>query len=252
MLSDIHGNEEAFLQVLGKINVLNIENMIFLGDLVDYGAKPKECTQLLMEQNCQSVLGNHDAAVIDLISWASFGDRIRYSLNWTKGILTGKEKKFLKTMSEQKICLGSKALHASPIDNFFHYVHTVQDALIVFRLSRDLNFLVGHTHKAIAFSYNQRFQIKQILPLHDFIDSYQQSSFQLKLNPLMRYIINPGSVGQPRDNDNRASFAVLEHQNDIIDSVTWYRIPYDIAKTKKQINEAGLPSDFAERLQWGR
>ncbi len=250
LFSDIHGNLEAFEQVLGALKKQNVERYVFLGDLVGYGASPKECIQLLQqltkENGCVSIAGNHDYAVCGRTPYQHYAALARESIDWTKKILNKEEMSFLSDLplladplnafADQSQCEPFTIVHAnlsSPKD--WGYVWDIDDAYLSFQLLKTQLCFIGHSHKPIVFTSGQ------------MVDWFIEDTIHLKKD--LKYIINVGSVGQPRDGNPQASFAVYDTK---AGTVTIHRVDYDISKAQAKIRSAGLPKLLADRLAMGK
>lgn len=252
LLGDIHGNEEALRPVLAFLDSLELDEIWCLGDTVDYGPRPSQCLSLLRERSIGSLLGNHDAAAVDVISDQDFHPECSLSLQWTKTQLSFQDELDLREAPKQMPRPWGLLAHGSPQDPLWHYVEDQAAALLVFRLYRGRFFVVGHTHYAGVFALSERGPVAEIAVPMEHWNFAEFASGHIKLENDARYIVNPGSVGQPRDGDPRASFCVVGFHGPVVEEVTWYRLPYDWSKTAEQIRDAGLPISFAERLGRGR
>ena len=236
-ISDIHGNLPALQAVLADIAGQGASEVICLGDLVGYGGQPAECVDLLRARGIPCLKGNHEAAVTDPGELEDAGSGAMASMwRWTQDAL-GQDR--LRWLAELPMVLERapfQAVHASlhhPQD--WNYVLTTADAALHFvHQVRPLCF-IGHTHRP-AFWVAGEEAARDITSLET-----------LDLN--RRQLVNVGSVGQPRDRDERACYLLLRpDQSD----VWWRRVPYDVAAAQHAIEDAGLPVRFAERLRLGR
>lgn len=236
--SDVHGNIRALDAVLDAYSDLLPCGFLFLGDAVGYGAHPDQCLdRLLAISGARLVMGNHDRAILDLTYTAAFNAKATTAIEWTVDRLKGKYDDSLADRFEMTVeCDEYLAAHGSPLypEEFF-YIDSIYPAERVFQKFDFSLCFVGHTHVPIV--YNQIGGPKRPKPGKPF-----------DLDPSGRYIINPGSVGQPRDRDNRASFMVFDPDEG---TVTLHRREYDIEAEAKNIIEAGLPERSAERLFTG-
>ncbi len=237
ILSDIHGNLEALQTVLAAVRRLSIDRYICLGDSVGYGADPKACLETLRLLNPLGVLGNHDAAACGLDTAESFNERARQAIFWTEGLLDQAEKEYLAALPLTRLIDEIALVHGSlsaPPD--WEYVLSPADARPSFnRLPGRLCFF-GHSHLPGFFREKEG--------VIDFVPDEE-----VRLAPGCRYLINAGSVGQPRDRDPRASFILFDDRAEIIRIV---RVAYPIRKAQEKILAAGLPRFLAERLAVGR
>lgn len=242
IISDIHSNLEAFTAVLQKIDSLDVDGIIALGDIVGYNANPNECIETIKERKIKSVMGNHDLRACYLKEPDNFTTNARKAVLWTRSVLKKENLEFLKTLPKT-ISLHDKkgtALHGSLTNTVNTYILSPWIALENFKILENNPALppvcfFGHTHIRIAYQYIE----KRVLTLHEK---------EILLDPRSLYLINPGSVGQPRDRDPRASFITYDTEKSLIVS---YRVPYDIIICYEKIIKAGLPVELAERLKIG-
>jgi predicted phosphodiesterase len=236
IISDVHANIEALQAVMKDIKKRKLNEIVFLGDAVGYGPNPNECLEILTK-NCRILLaGNHDWAAIDLTEIAYFNQYAKAAIVWTRGVLSEKNQKLLRTFPIKKELKKDKALlvHSTPKEpEAWHYLLTLWDAEINFQYFNEMLCLIGHSH--IPF-------VIERLPSGEMVT--YNSAADLKISE--RYIINCGSVGQPRDRDPRACYAIMDD-----DRVDFIRVEYDVEKTQKKMREAGLPLPLIERLSRG-
>jgi len=223
VLSDIHSNLEAFQAVLKDMP--KVDSIICVGDFVGYGAEPNEVVELARSKDMRAVLGNHDYGAIARDK-SGFNPIAAQALLWTSEKLSGDNKRYLHGLPEQlNLTLGEKrvlVVHGSPRDPLFEYVFPDVSNQELFQLTRDVAadvVILGHTHA----------------PMTRMIQG--------------KLVVNPGSVGQPRDRDPRASYTILDIKGEV--EVTQKRVDYDIEKTANKIKSAGLPSELATRLFFG-
>lgn len=238
VISDIHANLTAFEAVLQDAGT--VDETWCLGDLVGYGPDPNQVVERLRAlPNLKCIMGNHDAAVLQRMELEAFNGDARASLNWTAGVLTPGNMAFLHTLAPQQMIDGSVTLaHGSPRDPTWEYVLNT--------LSARLNF--GHFHTQLCFVGHSHVQsIFELDEEHDRVSTAPNRVGQAV--PLThRAIINPGSVGQPRDRDPRAAYAFFDTRDN-----TWEarRVEYDVAAVQHRIEQAGLPPRHALRLAEG-
>jgi len=241
VISDIHANLEALTAVLNRIRTLQVDEIVNLGDVVGYNANPNECIDILRSEKILSVMGNHDAAAAGLEEPDNFNPQARAAVLWTREQLTGENKRYLIDLQRERSVRDFYLFHGS-IHDTNRYILFRDDAVDNFRelarlrKSPDLGFF-GHSH------------VMTILIEKDGIIATSLSHDDLFLQQGKRYLINPGSVGQPRDGDPRAAFLVYDDRDR---KVTFYRIEYDLRRSQDKIINAGLPPRLAERLSWGR
>jgi len=241
VFSDIHGNLEALEAVLNDVKRKKIDYYLFLGDLVGYGASPNEVVKRVLSlKRLFMVRGNHDKAVCGLDSIQTFNPIAAAAIEWTRknlhpkhlSVLSGLPKSPLIIHHEISIC------HGSPFDEDY-YIFGEFDAVEAFGFIETPLCFFGHTH--FPFIYAEKEQVVE----GTFI---QETPFELRLEKGTRYLINPGSVGQPRDRDPRAAYAIFDSKTN---RIKFYRVKYDVNQTQRKILEAGLPSALAERLALG-
>ncbi len=237
VLSDVHANIEALEAVLKDIEQRKIEDIIFLGDAVGYGPNPNECIDLLGGR-CKILLaGNHDWGTIGLTDVTYFNIYARRALEWTMGVITDKNRKILKSLPLKKELKDKDVLlvHSTPKEpEEWHYLLTLWDAEINFNYFDNAFCFLGHSHQPFIVEKARSGELV----------TYKESA-QIKGSG--RYIINAGSVGQPRDGEPRACYAVIDDkQVDII------RVPYDIVSVQNKMKKEHLPDLLIERLSAGR
>ena len=260
ILSDIHANLVALETVLSAAEG-QYDTVWCLGDVVGYGPKPNECTALVRERASLCVMGNHDWAVLGRpgINVDDFNPHARQAVLWTREQLNDANRAYLDQLPVTPVCPddGDDILvtHASPREPVWEYVLTPSVAMENFAVFDESICLVGHTHKPAVF----RWQLHDVLDgddehdMHqvatvDFLQPQLGTTVQLITSPRERLIINPGSVGQPRDNDARAAYAILD-----LGAMTWRyeRVAYPVELTQSQMQAAGLPKRLIDRLSFG-
>ena len=253
VISDIHGNLHAVEAVLAEIDRLAITEVVCLGDIVGYGPFPHKCVDLVIKCCSMIVRGNHEEAVINPEREIEFNGPAREAIMWTRGILGPLHLDALCRLAEtvhpheDVMCI-----HDSPADGPMDYVHDTAAASEAFPAFSEPVCLIGHTHVPVVFdaprvSDDDDDDDRQLMP-DDIIAYRPDPGVPMQLCPQRRYICNPGSVGQPRDADPRASFAVLD-MNDR--TFTIHRTMYDINAAQMATLKAGLPSVLADRLAIG-
>lgn len=237
VLSDVHANLEALDAVLKSVEQTGAEDVLFLGDAVGYGPNPNECIDLLVS-TCKVLLaGNHDWGAIGLTDSTYFNAYARDALEWTKGVITGENKNMLRSFPVKKALRDEDILlvHSTPKEpEEWHYLLTLWDAEINFQYLDNRFCFLGHSH--------QPFIIEK-LPSGELI-TYKDST---RIKERSKYIINAGSVGQPRDGDPRACFVIIDDEN-----VEIIRVPYDIVSVQNKMKKEHLPDRLIERLSIGR
>ncbi|HEY0789693.1 MAG TPA: metallophosphoesterase family protein [Chthoniobacterales bacterium] len=237
IFGDIHANLEAFLTVLADAREQLCDRFICLGDVVGYNANPKECLELVRELNCSVVVrGNHDEYVSSSTPLAQFNPLAQAAIQWTREQLSPEAKRWLQALPLVQASDAITLVHATLDDpGGWGYVLNQLDAAASFTEQTTPLCFFGHTHLPRLY-------------VHDHaVAGYTWQ--EVRLEPAKQYFINVGSVGQPRDGDPRAAYAVYDRDQR---SVQLRRLPYDFAATQAKILAAGLPSKLAERLAVGR
>lgn len=247
LLSDIHANLEALDACLASAPSFDV--IVNLGDIVGYGASPNEVTERSRELGKTFVRGNHDKAATGLMNLEDFNPMAAAAAVWTQNELTDENLQWLRALPHGPVALPDFAnvqfVHGSPNDED-EYVVTLGDALApLIALNVPLTFF-GHTHLQGGFFANGS-SADGFRPEYRTVG--QPESVALQLKPSSRYLINPGSVGQPRDGDWRAAFALYDTEGEI---VHFHRSPYNLKSAQDRIFAAKLPPRLATRLAAGR
>jgi predicted phosphodiesterase len=263
ILSDIHANLEALEAVLAAAEG-QWDELWNLGDLVGYGGAPNEVIDRIRPLQTLVVRGNHDRVCCGLTSALGFNPVARQAALWTQNELTPENLAWLKEVPQGPLSpphQGIEISHGSPLDED-RYILNIRDAWIPLQqMATPLTFF-GHTHVQGGFSQNgdQWHELHNGVPrasnsaLADLFGSPSQSgSSTIPLPPGTRHLINPGSVGQPRDYDWRAAYAIYTSETECDPAtITYHRIPYDLVRAQGRILMAGLPERLAARLREGR
>jgi diadenosine tetraphosphatase ApaH/serine/threonine PP2A family protein phosphatase len=238
VVSDIHGNLAALEAVLSAIEADAPDELWCLGDLVGYGARPNECCTLVATRSSVCLVGNHDLAVRGTIDLAEFSGDAGAAARWTREVLTEESLELLLAHEPQGTRAGVGLFHGSPRDPVWEYVLSDTVALASLELTTEPVVLVGHSHVALHVQLQE----------DGFAGGLSPAGTELDLSR-GRALINPGSVGQPRDGDPRAAYLLLD-----LDARTasFRRVEYDVARTQAEIREAGLPQALAARLGTGQ
>ena len=238
IIADIHSNLEAFQAVLDDVhNYGGFDHIWCLGDVVGYGPDPQACIDLLCNHEHLCVCGNHDLAAVGKIDISDFNFDAALANQWTSEHLTEANRQFLLNMPEIIIKGEFTIVHGSPCAPAWEYVSSTASASENFRCLKTPYCLVGHTHVPFVFEQDD-LVISQ---------SYWGRNDMLLLGE-KKLIINPGGVGQPRDHDPSASYAIYDSDEDML---CHYRVNYDIRLTQDKMESAGLPGFLIERLAWG-
>jgi predicted phosphodiesterase len=232
IISDIHGNLEALTTALSYIKENDIQDIYCLGDIVGYGPNPNECIELITEYCGKVVIGNHDHAALGLTSTEYFNDFAKISTYWTSLNLTRESKNFLLSLDFTQNSDEYLLVHSTPSEPaMWHYILSEMDAKHEFRHFKQKICYIGHSHFPIIF----------------FKSGYSRDQ-KFRLDHSTKYIVNVGSVGQPRDGNPKTCFCVYDSDNREIEYV---RLDYDVDKTREKIVKAGLPVFLADRLLKG-
>jgi diadenosine tetraphosphatase ApaH/serine/threonine PP2A family protein phosphatase len=237
VISDLHANSAALDAVLADAG--EIEAVWCLGDLVGYGPDPNECiarVRGLPQLVC--LLGNHDAAALHQIDTDNFNPDARTAIEWTRQTLSPEAYAFLQSLPEKVVVDLVTLAHGSPRQPVWEYLLDTRTATLNFNFFETPYCLVGHTHLPVVYYMADESRTARLVVPEAFM--------QMTLAP--RAILNPGSVGQPRDRDPRASYAILDTAQN-----TWEfrRVIYDIASVQKRMQAIGLPERHIQRLASG-
>ncbi|MCL2179366.1 MAG: metallophosphatase family protein [Proteobacteria bacterium] len=239
IFSDVHSNLEALVAVLKRAEELKVDRLISLGDVVGYGASPEECCRLVRSNTELTLLGNHDAAVVGRMDYSYYYGAARHVLDWTAGVLSEDSFRWLSGLpytyryGENVLCSHGAPFEPQAYEYVFSSDQIAQLLPEVLALPR-LSF-VGHSHLCKVF----RVLDGEVVERHEVA---------FELEPAAHYLISVGSVGQPRDYDNRACFVVLDEG---AQSMEFVRVEYDIATSAQKILDASLATSFANRLVMG-
>ncbi|HET6946999.1 MAG TPA: metallophosphoesterase family protein [bacterium] len=239
VISDVHANLEALEVVLADIEARGAEAVICLGDFVGYGPDPVACVERLRNRLAGAVVGNHDRAAVEQVDITDFNPYATAAIVWTREQLTDGVRDFLRELPERLQRAGFLAVHGSPrlpVDEYMLDAAVARDSFA----AADFHLcLVGHTHVPGIFVHDgEHVAALPFLPEQP-----------LALHAEQRYILNVGSVGQPRDGDPRAAYLWLDEGGA---SAMLVRLEYPVARTQEKMAAAGLPDLLVERLAYGR
>jgi diadenosine tetraphosphatase ApaH/serine/threonine PP2A family protein phosphatase len=237
VMSDIHSNLESLTAAFERLTP--DDGLLCLGDIVGYGPNPNECVALVRERATATVLGNHDVAAIDNFGLDYFNSAARKAIVWTQGVLEKENAEWLSSLGYELREPGYLMVHGAPVD-YFEYILDNPGAKKAFAATDAPLIFIGHSH--IAEYYTQS-------PDGRIAHGHMQRGGRLVLEPRARYIINAGSVGQPRDANADASFAFYEPA---ARTIAWERYPYEIERVQEKIRAAHLPESLSRRLALGR
>jgi diadenosine tetraphosphatase ApaH/serine/threonine PP2A family protein phosphatase len=255
IVSDIHGNLEALQAVLAaaRSGSESWDVLWNLGDLVGYGASPNEVIDTLRPISGPTVRGNHDRVCCGLSSMVHFNPTARAAARWTLEELSPENLLWLRSVPQGPLAPDAQGMpgervtlaHGSPLDED-RYIFNMRDAWAPMQQMTSAVTFMGHTHIQGGFAQNEN-AWQEIRPR--YFGSANAERWTLPLDPSARHMINPGSVGQPRDSDWRAAFAVLDT---VGCEITFHRVPYDVESAQARLRMAGLPDQLAARLRQGR
>ncbi|MBE9528037.1 MAG: metallophosphoesterase family protein [Proteobacteria bacterium] len=239
LISDLHSNLEALEATFERIDMLGLTEIVCLGDIVGYNTNPNECIDLLRARKVRSIMGNHDSRVAGLDNSDDFNYQALEALDWTRDNLMSENLEYLKALPRTLNVDGRFFIFHGWVNDTDSYIFGANDALKNFKHldgKTDSNLcFFGHTHVAISY-----------LGSDGTVKISADSS--LRLTNRYNYLVNPGSVGQPRDRDPRAAFAVYDSA---AGSIEFHRVEYDIKKTVDKILAVGLSKRIGERLKLG-
>lgn len=239
LLSDIHANIIAFERVVNVLADHAVDRFVVLGDLVGYGARPNECCDLVRELDALVIRGNHDEAAIAVGKEKWFTKNAAACIIWTREQLSAENLAFLAALPPSARVPGAHFSHGSLPDPD-HYTTTPTDAMLSFAAMEESLCFIGHTHYAEFF----------VLGPGETIPAQHSRVFggECVFHEKRAYLVNPGSVGQPRDSNSQAACAIWDTQ---ARRVEFLRVSYDFETAGQQILDAGLPANMAQRLRFG-
>lgn len=236
--SDVHANLEALEAVAEDFQAQKLDQVFFLGDAVGYGASPNECLELIRKLSSKNLMGNHDYAALGLMDTDYFNQYARESVEWTKTILQNGSHEIMASFYLTYKFDNLHVVHATPKEpEAWHYILNLSEAEENFNYFTKKVCLIGHSHRPVI--------IKKYQDRHCFI----HGDSQVTLEDGFRYLINIGSVGQPRDGNPDACYLIYTTETQ---QMQLRRVPYDVKKAQKKMKKVGLSSYLAERLALGR
>jgi diadenosine tetraphosphatase ApaH/serine/threonine PP2A family protein phosphatase len=238
VVSDIHANLHALEAVLAAIDADPVDELWCLGDLVGYGPKPNECCAIVQARATVCLCGNHDLAVRGTIDLVEFSGDAGTAAAWTRDVLTDEARAFLNGLEPAGQAADVALFHGSARDPVWEYVLSDEAAVTTFMLTEEPLVLVGHSHAALQIALRET-----VLE-----GGLAANGTELDLSDARR-LLNPGSVGQPRDGDPNAAYLLLD-----LDArhATFRRVAYDVESTQSEMQAAGLPEALIERLAAGQ
>jgi diadenosine tetraphosphatase ApaH/serine/threonine PP2A family protein phosphatase len=241
-ITDIHANLPALEAVLGAIDAAAVDEVWCLGDVLGYGVEPDACTELVRERCAVCLVGNHDLAVLGALNVSSFSEAAAVAVEWTRANVAADTLAYLRELEPQGERAGVGLFHASPRDPVWEYVLSREEADASMDVSPQRIGLIGHSHVALFFNRPARG------------DAGETRGAQASDDALLElgggeWLLNPGSVGQPRDGDPRAAWLELDGE---AETARFHRVSYDVERAATAIAAAGLPGRLADRLHTGQ
>jgi predicted phosphodiesterase len=238
VVSDIHANLGALESVLEAVDAEGVDEVWCLGDIVGYGPRPNECCAAARDRFGLSLAGNHDLAAIGELPVDAFNGDAAAAVLWTRAELDAEARTYLASLEPTATRPGVELFHGSPLDPVWDYVLTDAAAFLSFRSTTAPLVLVGHSHVALALSW----------ALDDLGGGVASEDEEVDLSE-KRWLLNPGSVGQPRGGDWRASWLLIDEG---AARAMFRRVAYPLERTQAEIRERGLPEMLAARLALGQ
>jgi len=237
VISDIHANLHALEAVLAAIQGTRPDAVWCLGDVVGYGPQPSSCCSLTEQHASIGLVGNHDLSALGELELDDFAPEAAEAARWTAGVLTSSDRAYLEGLEPSAITEHAALYHGSPREPVWEYVLGPEAAIAALEDSPLPLVLVGHTHVAMAISLDETLE-----------GGLAPDGTEIDLGSAARWLLNPGSVGQPRDGDPRAAWLLLDLDRG---RAEFKRCDYPIERTQQEIHDAGLPEGLATRLAEG-
>jgi diadenosine tetraphosphatase ApaH/serine/threonine PP2A family protein phosphatase len=242
VISDVHSNQPALEAVLAATRAAGIERVWCLGDVVGYGAEPDACAELIRERCEICLVGNHDLAALGTLDISSFSETAATAAEWTRANSSPATLEFLRGLGPAASRDGVGLFHGSPRDPIWEYVLSIDQADAGMDVQEERIGLIGHSHVSLFFTRPEQAR-------NGDTQGAQAGDGALLALESGTWLLNPGSVGQPRDGDPRAAWLELDTERW---TARFHRVEYDVASAAETILSAGLPSQLAERLEVGR
>jgi len=241
VISDIHSNYEALFSVFEDIKIEKVDKIYCCGDIVGYGPQPNECIELIKSFNVVSIIGNHDVAVLGKADLSWFNENARNAVIINQQISTQQNLLFLEKLPQKIEETNLLFVHGSPRDYIYEYLFTIQLLRINIKLFKQQICFCGHTHVPVVYSYN--FSTGE----EDIIIPTEDNSV-VRIKDETKYIINVGSVGQPRDGNPKACYVIFDTDKKTIE---YKRIEYNISSVQKKMRILNIPEFLITRLEFG-
>jgi diadenosine tetraphosphatase ApaH/serine/threonine PP2A family protein phosphatase len=238
IISDIHSNIEALTEVMKVVDRLRVDRIVSLGDIVGYGASPNPCCDIVRQNAEMTLLGNHDAAVAGRMDYSFYYDAARHALDWSASVVSEENMTWLRSLPFTYRIGDVGFSHGSPIEpRAYEYIFALEQAREIIPFSADLPEVtfIGHSHLCKAFALG-----------NGEVSDVVAQKFGIRKG--YKYIVSVGSVGQPRDYDNRSCFVVYDTE---LRQVEYHRVEYDIQTSAQRIFDADLAMNFGKRLFLG-
>jgi predicted phosphodiesterase len=240
LISDIHANIEALEAVLADIETQKVEEVLCLGDIVGYGANPNECIDLVRKTCSLVLLGNHDAAAVGLLSTQHFNIHAKIAIEWTSDNLKKTGHDYLATLPLKENKFSHTFVHATPYEpNMWYYITSLEEAAFNFQFFETSFCFVGHTHIPIIIVLEQEKEV--------YVHPGESLEYGALAN--VRFLINVGSVGQPRDRNSKSCYGIIDTESK---TFAYRRIAYDVQKAQAKMRKIKMPEFLISRLEEGR
>jgi len=236
VISDVHANEDALVAVLEEIDAWAADSTWCLGDTVGYGPAPNRCCELVSGRADICLVGNHDLVALGTLDVEDFNEEAAAAALWTRNELESRWRSWLSALEPSAVVDGAELFHASPRDPVWEYVLSAEAAYFSLLTTQAPLVLVGHSHVALAIGLDGA----------EIHGGLAPADTEIELGG--RWLLNPGSVGQPRDGDPRAAWLGVDTDERV---ARFHRVAYPIEHAQARIREHGLPESLAERLAHG-
>lgn len=241
-ISDIHGNLEALASVMLDIRGKRVDKIVCLGDVIGYGVNPNECIAMVEAECAYSIIGNHEAAVFDMLISNDFNDLAKYAIEWTREHLSYKSVNFINSLTMVKEDGEFTSTHSTPYEpHLWYYISSIEDAVFNFNFFNTKFCLIGHTHVSGIIVMDENDTEVTVLQPVSF-------NYERDFGRDAKFIINVGSVGQPRDRNPKACYVIIDTDRK---HISFERVPYDVVSYQKKMRIAGMPEFLIQRVADG-